>query len=157
MIGLGRPYCLVNTWLMIGLGRPYCLVNTWLMIGLGRPYCLVNTWLKGIISTSVDLLNVFFQSPSCIHFESFWQYLFPGYVIEKRDTRTNDWVRCNTQPVEKSKYNVMNLTEGREYEFRVAACNEAGPGRFSKATEPHIARDPICKCPCCICLCYFRN
>ncbi|XP_064634017.1 twitchin-like isoform X9 [Lineus longissimus] len=68
-----------------------------------------------------------------------------GYVVEKRDTRGNDWVRCNTTPVEKSKYNVMNLSEGHEYEFRVAACNEAGPGKFSKATEPHVARDPIFK------------
>lgn len=69
---------------------------------------------------------------------------FAGYVVEKR-SRGGDWVPVNTFPVKDTNFTVMGLQEGTVVEFRVAAVNDGGPGKFSKATPPHQVRDQVCK------------
>ena len=80
---------------------------------------------------------------------------FPGYVVESRPVsgykiekkgKHRDWQPVNEEPVDDTTFKVPKLTEGMEYEFRVSAVNDAGPGKPSKATQPHKVRDPICKC-----------
>ncbi len=38
--------------------------------------------------------------------------------------------RVNREPVSGTEYTVSNLVDGKEYEFRVAAVNKAGPGEY---------------------------
>ncbi|XP_065941806.1 twitchin isoform X17 [Magallana gigas] len=65
-----------------------------------------------------------------------------GYVVEKR-SRGGDWVPVNSFPVKDTNFTVMGLQEGTVVEFRVAAVNDGGPGKFSKATPPHQVRDQV--------------
>ena len=57
------------------------------------------------------------------------------------------WTPVNSVPVGGTSFTVPNLAENSEYEFRVTAINDAGPGKPSKSTGPHKVRDPICECP----------
>jgi len=56
-----------------------------------------------------------------------------------------DWTPVNAKPISGTTFTVPNLVEGSEFEFRVVAINDAGPGKPSKSTGPHKVRDPICK------------
>ena len=58
-----------------------------------------------------------------------------------------DWTPVNAKPISGTTFTVPNLVEGSEFEFRVVAINDAGPGKPSKSTGPHKVRDPICKSP----------
>lgn len=71
-------------------------------------------------------------------------FYFAGYVVEKR-SRGGDWVPVNSFPVKDTNFTVMGLQEGTVVEFRVAAVNDGGPGKFSKATPPHQVMDQVCK------------
>ncbi|CAF1142161.1 unnamed protein product [Rotaria sordida] len=66
-----------------------------------------------------------------------------GYNVEMREKGRNEWAPCNTIPVKGTEYIASNLREGRVYEFRVAAVNDAGPGAPSKPTKPQKAEVPI--------------
>lgn len=44
-----------------------------------------------------------------------------------------------------TELNVEGLIEGMTYIFRVAAENQAGPGKFSLPSEPKTAQAPIRK------------
>jgi hypothetical protein len=59
-----------------------------------------------------------------------------GYIIEKREAGTMLWQRCNQQPSPPNIFNVPNLIEGRQYEFRVFAVNDAGWSDPSNNSSP---------------------
>ncbi len=44
-----------------------------------------------------------------------------------------------------TEYTVTGLKDGANYEFRVAAENKAGVGKYSEATEPITAKEPYGK------------
>ena len=87
------------------------------------------------------LFTLSFLSPSflCAHAP-------PGYLIEKKE-RGKDWTKASVFPVPETQFTVLKLNEGSEYEFRVSAVNDGGPGKPSKATPKHVVRDPICELP----------
>ena len=72
-----------------------------------------------------------------------------GAKSDKRPTRgrrsSDDWVVANSTLTPDTSFKVNNLPEGAEFEFRVAAVNDAGPGTPSKSTGPHVVCDPVCE------------
>ncbi|KAK0400071.1 hypothetical protein QR680_003339 [Steinernema hermaphroditum] len=60
-----------------------------------------------------------------------------GYMIEKREKGTDIWQKCTQAPSVGNSFDIPNLIEGRTYEFRVAAVNDAGLSEFADA-EPHL-------------------
>ncbi|TPP56261.1 Twitchin [Fasciola gigantica] len=64
-----------------------------------------------------------------------------GYLIEKR-TPKGEWKPATTGLVSGTSAHLPGLETGQTYEFRVSAVNDAGPGRPSRATAPHVAKDP---------------
>ena len=66
-----------------------------------------------------------------------------GYWIEKREKGDDKkWIRCNLSAHESTIYNVPNLIENQEYEFRIYAENEAGVGEPSEASRLIQVKDP---------------
>ena len=64
-----------------------------------------------------------------------------GYIVEMKPTG-GDWKEVNVDPVREPEMVVPHLKEGQEYQFRVKAVNEAGPGAPSTATWPVVAEKP---------------
>ena len=89
---------------------------------------------------------VLLPNPDQIHKSSIKFIFFIGYQIEKMPVNgRGGWTAVNATPVSGTTFTVPNLIEGSEWEFRVVAINDAGPGKPSKTTGPHRVRDPICK------------
>ncbi|CAF1068172.1 unnamed protein product, partial [Rotaria sordida] len=65
-----------------------------------------------------------------------------GYVIEKKEKGTDRWIPVNREPTTGVEYTVPGLVDGKEYEFRVAAVNRAGPGEFANTDGFIQARPP---------------
>jgi len=65
-----------------------------------------------------------------------------GYIVEMKPTAGGDWKEVNLDPVREPEMVVPHLKEGQEYQFRVKAVNEAGPGAPSAATGPVVAEKP---------------
>lgn len=64
--------------------------------------------------------------------------LFPltkAYKLEKKKVG-GDWEKVADLPGTAESATIPNLEEGEEYEFRVAAVTDAGPGDFSLASGP---------------------
>ena len=76
-------------------------------------------------------------------------FKLPGYQIEKcpvlKGRSSGNWMPVNSSPAKGTSFTVPNLPEDSEWEFRVVAVNDAGPGKPSKSTGPHRVRDPVCK------------
>lgn len=68
-----------------------------------------------------------------------------GYIVEKRDTREINWTKLNRKPLLERSHEVVGLSEGAQYEFRVIAVNKAGMGKPSEPSNATTAVDPICK------------
>jgi len=69
-----------------------------------------------------------------------------GYIIEKMPKSgrlDGNWTPVTSVPVSGTSFTVPNLAENSEWDFRVTAVNDAGPGKPSKSTGPHKVRDPI--------------
>ncbi|XP_055900297.1 twitchin-like isoform X6 [Biomphalaria glabrata] len=68
-----------------------------------------------------------------------------GYVVEKREKGEEKWTKANITDIPDTEFQVKGLQEGKAYEFRVAAVNNAGIGEFSdgsgyiKALPPPVA------------------
>jgi len=72
--------------------------------------------------------------------------LSPGYQIEKCPAKgRGSWTAVNSTPVDGTTFTVPNLIQDSEWEFRVVAINDAGPGKPSKSTGLHRVRDPVCE------------
>ena len=66
-----------------------------------------------------------------------------GYNVEMRERDHNNWIPCNKYPTRGTDYTASGLREGRTYEFRVIAVNDAGAGAPSKPTRAQKAEVPI--------------
>ena len=62
-----------------------------------------------------------------------------GYQVEKRK-RGGDWEKVTNFPVTGENTTVGDLDEGEEYEFRVAAVTDVGPGDYSLVTNPTLIK-----------------
>ena len=49
-----------------------------------------------------------------------------GYMVEKREVGDEFWQKCTQAPSPSTSLNVGNMIEGRKYEFRIYAVNDAG-------------------------------
>jgi hypothetical protein len=59
-----------------------------------------------------------------------------GYTVECKERFSSNWVKCHeTKGVECKAVVTEGLVEGKVYEFRVKAVNEAGPGAPSESTK----------------------
>ena len=63
-----------------------------------------------------------------------------GYIIEKKEKGSPKWVKAAEVKGPNCKGRADNLEEGQQYEFRVRAINDAGPGEPSKASKSIIAK-----------------
>ena len=74
-------------------------------------------------------------------------HFFPsGYIIEKADAGSNDWISCPGYAT-KTEYTVRGLVEGRKYVFRIRAENCVGvsdalTGKHVEARSPYDPPGP---------------
>lgn len=68
-----------------------------------------------------------------------------GYIIERKEVRSERWVRANKNPVTMTRYRSTDLIEGLEYEHRITAINARGQSKPSPLSKPAVATDPIGK------------
>lgn len=57
------------------------------------------------------------------------------YVVERKDVSGTIWITIASS-VRDTKYTVLGLTEGQEYNFRVHAANENGTGPGLECANP---------------------
>ena len=67
---------------------------------------------------------------------------FLGYIVKKKKKGSPNWEPVTAFPVDGTQCTVPNLDEGEEYEFKVCAVTDAGPGDDSLATAPVKVEDP---------------
>ncbi|XP_027029085.2 immunoglobulin superfamily member 22 [Tachysurus fulvidraco] len=67
-----------------------------------------------------------------------------GYIVERRKKGSSMWVSVFKELIHDTKCAVGGLVEDMDYEFRVTAVNRAGEGIPSAASNPVLAKDPIC-------------
>ncbi|KAF4800112.1 Myomesin-3 [Turdus rufiventris] len=65
-----------------------------------------------------------------------------GYLIERCEAGSEQWLQCSAQPVKSCRCPVLGLAEGQTYQFRVRAVNKAGTSHPSKASDPVTTHDP---------------
>ena len=65
-----------------------------------------------------------------------------SYIVEKREAGSSKWYPATRAPVKDTSCSVPKLSEGTEYEFRVTAQNEAGPGKPSEPSDYILAAPP---------------
>jgi len=65
-----------------------------------------------------------------------------GYYVEKKDADSDNWARINQAPTPATIFNVPNLIEEREYDFRVFAVNEAGESKPATTGRRILVKDP---------------
>lgn len=62
--------------------------------------------------------------------------------MDKREVGASTWQRVNAILCLPNQLNCSNLVEGRQYEFRVTAVNEAGLSPASTASQQVKVQDP---------------
>jgi predicted RNA-binding protein with TRAM domain len=67
-----------------------------------------------------------------------------GYILEKKEKDGKRWTRVTPNEITDNEFTVKGLTEGKPYEFRVAAVNEAGPGQWAQIAEAIKPAPPPC-------------
>lgn len=68
-----------------------------------------------------------------------------GYNVERQQPFSNRWSKVNKEIITKTKYEIKDLVELEEYNFRVVAKNEAGIGKPSEQTGAIVPKDPYSK------------
>lgn len=68
-----------------------------------------------------------------------------GYIIERKEVRSDRWVRANKNPITMTRYRSTELIEGLEYEHRIIGINARGLSKPSLPSKPAVATDPIGK------------
>jgi titin len=68
-----------------------------------------------------------------------------GYIIERSQGYGGRWVKVNRTPVTELSYDVTDLIENQEYEFRVLAENAEGVGAPSQSVGPFKAKEAFGK------------
>lgn len=86
-----------------------------------------------------------------------------GFIVERRESRSNRWLRINKNPVTMTRYRSSGLIEGLEYDYRITAINSRGAGKPSEPSAATVAMDPIgtrkkklkspSVCLCVVCFC----
>ena len=66
-----------------------------------------------------------------------------NYVVEKRELKSERWVRVTSELINEPRYTVSGLYEGNEYEFCVSAENSIGVGARSLSSKKIVAVNPI--------------
>jgi titin len=66
-----------------------------------------------------------------------------GYVLERKQAFSTRFVRLARGLVGETYYKDTAVLADTDYEYRVAAENEAGVGAFSQSTGPILAREPF--------------
>ncbi|XP_028263838.1 titin-like [Parambassis ranga] len=85
---------------------------------------------------SADFVSLSWQPP---HYTGGCQ--ISNYVVEKRDTGSTTWQTVSAT-VARTSIKISRLTQGTEYQFRVAAENRYGKSHFVE-TEPVVAQYPF--------------
>lgn len=70
-----------------------------------------------------------------------------GYIIERKEAKSDRWLRINKNYVTMTRYRSSGLIEGLEYEYRITAVNSRGAGKPSESSAITVAMDPIGKAP----------
>uniref|UniRef100_A0A3Q3GMY7 Titin n=1 Tax=Labrus bergylta TaxID=56723 RepID=A0A3Q3GMY7_9LABR len=65
-----------------------------------------------------------------------------GYHLELKERNSILWVKQNKQIIPETRFKVVGLEEGIEYEFRLYAENIVGLSKASKVSDMQVARDP---------------
>lgn len=65
-----------------------------------------------------------------------------GYWVDKKEKDSDRWIRCNSNRIQTTSFNVPNLIENKEYEFRIFAENPAGLSQPSTCSKSVKIRDP---------------
>ncbi|XP_074642623.1 twitchin-like [Tubulanus polymorphus] len=65
-----------------------------------------------------------------------------GYIMERRQAKSNRWIRLNKEPHLELTMDISDVVENQEYEFRVAAQNAEGIGEPTSILGPIKAKDP---------------
>ena len=66
------------------------------------------------------------------------------YIVEFKETKRGDWA-VSSDTVSETEFTVPDLTEGKEYTFRVAAVNEVGASEPTQTDRSQVAKEPFGK------------
>lgn len=66
-----------------------------------------------------------------------------GYIVQRRQGISSRFISISKGLVHDTYFRDVNVYSGMDYEYRVAAENEAGEGAFSKPTAVVEAKDPF--------------
>ena len=66
-----------------------------------------------------------------------------GYVLEYKMDTGFKWSRASRELIDGTSFKVENLMEDMQYEFRVAAVNQAGQGPFSDNSSRVVSKAPL--------------
>lgn len=70
------------------------------------------------------------------------QRFFIVYFQDVNSFLIYNYCRANYGDIIGNEFTVKGLQDGKEYDFRVAAVNDAGPGAFSETADSIKARPP---------------
>ncbi|KAE8573900.1 Putative twitchin [Halyomorpha halys] len=123
-----------------GMGPPLEGVN---VIKAKAPFDLPSSPGTPVVTeVGGDFVNLSWDKPS-----SDGGSRIQGYWVDKREINSDAWQRVNVAICLPTTINISNLIEGRQYEFRVFAQNEAGLSLPSTASNSIKIKDPKAATP----------